>query len=468
MNEDIKRKIDEFVEKNERNIIADLDELVRVPSVSKAGSPEPNPFGEDCTRVLETAMKMAEKHGMTAKSFGNWYGIAKRGSGEKRVGIFSHLDVVEVDDRWIYPQFEVTEKDGWLIGRGVNDDKCAAVIGMYVAEALTELGLGDNITLELYMGLNEEKGMKDLDRYISEQVQPDFSMVPDFIFPVAVGGPGIMKFDLSCPDSFEEIHGITGGGKGQRVPISASLIYTGSEAEKVLAAAEGAEHVTAERTEDGVKVSAEGKAPAGFGAGETINALEVLARFIAGCEVLSGKDAELMNIIITLTSGEKLAALGLDAEDADYGKVGFTPLVATSEEGKFTLTTSGRFPTTIKGSEVAEKLRSFASGYEYKESYNDEPWGVDSEDERVKLLIDARNDVTGETDGYRTGGSTYASKLKNAVNYGPKDVKSKCPFLPEGHGMLHAPDEAMSVKVFMDAVRTYIRAAAMLDNYYKN
>lgn len=465
MNEEIKKKIDEFVEKNERNIIADLDELVRIPSVSKAGSPEPNPFGEECTRVLETAMKMAEKHGMTAQSFGNWYGIAKRGSGEKRIGIFSHLDVVEVDDRWTYPQFEVTEKDGWLIGRGVNDDKCAAVIGMYVAEALTELGLGSNITLELYMGLNEEKGMKDLDRYISEQAQPDFSMVPDFLFPVAVGGPGIMKFELKCDADFAEISEFNGGAAGQRVPIAASLVYTGSSADKVLAAAEGAEHITAEKVDGGVKVSAEGKAASGFGAADSVNAIEVLCGFIAGCGVLSGKEAQVIGTINTLTTEEGRASMGINAEDATYGKVTLTPLIAKTEDGKLSVTYSGRFPTTIGGEEITAKVRELASGYEYKESYNDAPWGVDPEDERVKLLIDARNDVTGKTDGYKTGGSTYASKLTNAVNYGPKDF-SKCPFLPEGHGMLHGPDEAMGVKVLMDAVRTYIRAVAMLDNYY--
>ena len=51
-----------------------------------------------------------------------------RGSGQKRpLLLLAHVDVVPVEGQpWTVPAFEVTEKDGYLWGRGVNDDKAMA------------------------------------------------------------------------------------------------------------------------------------------------------------------------------------------------------------------------------------------------------------------------------------------------------------------------------------------------------
>jgi acetylornithine deacetylase/succinyl-diaminopimelate desuccinylase-like protein len=57
-----------------------------------------------------------------------------KGSGEKKpLLLLAHIDVVGVDNQtWTYPPHDVTEKDGFLYGRGVQDD-----LGMAVANLET-------------------------------------------------------------------------------------------------------------------------------------------------------------------------------------------------------------------------------------------------------------------------------------------------------------------------------------------
>lgn len=53
-----------------------------------------------------------------------------RGDGSKRpLLLIAHVDVVPVEGQpWTVPPFQVTEKDGFLWGRGVNDDKAMAAV----------------------------------------------------------------------------------------------------------------------------------------------------------------------------------------------------------------------------------------------------------------------------------------------------------------------------------------------------
>ncbi len=263
--EELLKKADEFARAHREEILRDLASLVEIPSVAVPGSEEPLPFGAECARVLERMLKMADEAGLSVKNAGNWYGLAELGEGEHSTGIFTHLDVVEAGDGWTFPPFAVTEKDGWVVGRGTADDKAAAVIALYAAKALKEMGLLKNSRLVIYFGCCEEKGMMDLDRYIAENAQPDFSLVPDFIFPVAVGASGVFKFEARKKEPFTELCSLTGGEPGERSPLKASVLYTGPRAEEMKRKAQETEGLRAEEEEKGLRIPAEGRAASGVG-----------------------------------------------------------------------------------------------------------------------------------------------------------------------------------------------------------
>jgi acetylornithine deacetylase/succinyl-diaminopimelate desuccinylase-like protein len=83
-----------------------------------------------------------------------------KGNGKKRpLLLLAHLDVVPVTGQpWTVPPFKLTEKDGYLYGRGVNDDKgmAAAIVAITVEAARSKPPLSRDLILALTAG--EETG----------------------------------------------------------------------------------------------------------------------------------------------------------------------------------------------------------------------------------------------------------------------------------------------------------------------
>ena len=120
-NEENIKKIDKYLEDNKDNIVNELMELVKIPSVQGEAS-EGMPFGKACHDILDAATKLYEDNGFEAVAkHEKGYGYATYGDGEKTIGIFAHGDVVPVDDSWIYTKpFEPIVSGRYIIGRGCN------------------------------------------------------------------------------------------------------------------------------------------------------------------------------------------------------------------------------------------------------------------------------------------------------------------------------------------------------------
>jgi acetylornithine deacetylase/succinyl-diaminopimelate desuccinylase-like protein len=83
-----------------------------------------------------------------------------KGSGAKRpLLLIAHVDVVPVEGQpWTVPPFQLTEKDGFLWGRGVNDDKgmAAVVVALALEMGRTRPALSRDVIFALTSG--EETG----------------------------------------------------------------------------------------------------------------------------------------------------------------------------------------------------------------------------------------------------------------------------------------------------------------------
>ena len=61
---DVMNQIDEYLDKNWEKVVADIDRVVRIPSVEdKAQATEAEPFGPEPARALTEALKIAEEMG---------------------------------------------------------------------------------------------------------------------------------------------------------------------------------------------------------------------------------------------------------------------------------------------------------------------------------------------------------------------------------------------------------------------
>jgi acetylornithine deacetylase/succinyl-diaminopimelate desuccinylase-like protein len=93
-----------------------------------------------------------------------------KGSGAKKpLLLLAHVDVVPVEGQpWTVPPFAVTEKDGFLWGRGVNDDKsmAAAIVALTIELARSHAPLARDVIVALTAG--EETGGGAGARWLTE------------------------------------------------------------------------------------------------------------------------------------------------------------------------------------------------------------------------------------------------------------------------------------------------------------
>ena len=75
-------------------------------------------------------------------------------------------------------------REGWLLGRGVIDDKGPAVLSLYAGAYLLKHGIVPRYTFRALLGCDEEVGMSDVHHYLENHADPDFLFTPDAEFPV--------------------------------------------------------------------------------------------------------------------------------------------------------------------------------------------------------------------------------------------------------------------------------------------
>lgn len=131
-----------------------LGQLIAVETVASNETKALEPIAERF-RAAGVPVQMLE----SAPGRGNLIARVK-GNGSKRpLLLLAHVDVVPVVGQpWTVPPFKLTEKDGYLYGRGVNDDKgmAAANIAIALEVARSKIKLSRDLIVALTAG--EETG----------------------------------------------------------------------------------------------------------------------------------------------------------------------------------------------------------------------------------------------------------------------------------------------------------------------
>lgn len=130
---------DELIQKEEKALLRDLRELVRIPSVSVPGTGRA-PYGAECRRALDWFLSRASEMGFQTRDVDGHCGWCEYGEGEEMVAVLCHLDVVPAGDGWHYPPYDCTWAGGRIYGRGVIDDKGPAAAALYALKAVRDSG----------------------------------------------------------------------------------------------------------------------------------------------------------------------------------------------------------------------------------------------------------------------------------------------------------------------------------------
>lgn len=221
----IKKKIDKFVDDSKDEMVHEIIKLIAYPSIN--GRYEEN--SACLTHFLELAKNKGFKT-MTTKEFD--VGIVEMGSGEETIGILVHLDVVDVGDmdKWDSNPFDAVVKGGFIQGRGAEDDKGAAIMGLYAMEAIKRLGLPLKKRVWLVVGTSEEGCWSDIEHFKEQFLPPDFGFTPDGRFPIVNMEKGYSDVELTFYDDCSKgIDFLKSGDSKNTIPSRAEIKFCGGD-----------------------------------------------------------------------------------------------------------------------------------------------------------------------------------------------------------------------------------------------
>ncbi|MDD5952352.1 MAG: Sapep family Mn(2+)-dependent dipeptidase [Oscillospiraceae bacterium] len=412
-------------------ILEYLAELIAIPSVSDPNAKTPGrPYGEASARALESILRKGDEMGFSIKNVGNYAGHVayECGDRDEYAAVLSHVDVVPAGAGWETDPFALTERNGLLYGRGVLDDKGAAVVSLFCLKALKDHGILGKRSLRCIFGAGEEVGMSDLEHYFAEEPLPVFAFTPDGDYGICNREKGILHFTLQGKNNSVVLQSLQGGQVVNAVPDLALAILRCTKKE-------------VERLEEAAKVSGE-QYTLQWNDGEGTAEFSVRGRAAHAREPAQGHNAvlHLLDLLGQVFAPETLGVLpsflrkavgletdgrSLDIHQADEpsGPLTMNVGIVRIDSRDAMAGLDIRYPVTGDGDAIIAKLkdRAEAEGLSYRTMEDLKPLYAKEDSPLVSVLSDAYRAATGEEALlYATGGGSYARCIPGrCVAFGP-------------------------------------------------
>lgn len=462
--QELDRCISEFLEANQENMIEDAKELIRIRSVGldyQPGSTEP--FGEGCRAVLDEAIRLMQREKLEVTDF-DGYGVkgALAASERGSIGFFAHLDVVPEGEGWSFPPYDPFVWDGFLWGRGAMDNKAAAVAALYVLKFFAESRLPLRHGLYLFLGCNEENGMRDIRHFLSRHEPPLFGIVPDAYFPLCFAEKGRLRTDFEGEAADGNLLAFSGGTEYNVVPAAASAILRDVDPDHARQVLPGS--FTVEVLPEGVRITASGKAGhAAFPEGTDNAAVKLAAALAAHGLVRGSRTLRALAFVQECFANPYGHGLGIAFRDVS-GETTVNAAVQM-DMGRLRLLCDIRYGVTQEIGGVRQLLEEAANRYGMRLTRTEDspPHYIAPDDPIAAALCELANRELGTSQPpYAMGGITHARWLPRAAAFGPLRRDKPSPF-PAGRGSGHQPDEAMNLEAVWDAFMIYVKAVLVID-----
>lgn len=478
MDQEIYRRVSDWFDTHQEELIADIERLVRIESISDPEA-EQKPFGAGCRKCLEEMLAIGREHGFETENYE--YYVGSIGSGEPNwenmIGFWNHMDVVPVGNDWDYKPFEPLRKEHFLIGRGAQDNKGPAVGILYLMQCIRELGLSVNHELRLFVGCDEERGMSDMEYYRAHYPTPAMSMIADSGFPVCYGEKGIVEGQMHWKDSLSEAFvSVFGGNASNMIPDRATAVLRRTDAleEEIKEAAREAEWIEVTSESDTLHIVAAGSGKHSAFPEGSRNAIPILAHFLEKIQGITQLDRDAFHRLAWLSEEYYGEHIGISYEDEVSGHTTCAATVLTVNQGKMCLNFNIRYAITDEAEKIQNQLTKTAEefGLFWELERDSAPNYFPKEHPAVKRLTDLYNELAGDhKESFVMGGGTYARKLPNAFAYGiggmeesEEDKRVKKELFRPGHGDAHQPDEGLNLRLLIKAMKIYTMAVLEMND----
>ena len=458
MDQALNQKIDAFIAANKEQLLKDIAALVAINSVETAPA-EGAPFGPGARAALDKTLELAAGMGLATHNCENYMGYAELAGAdsEKYLATICHVDVVPEGNGWSADPFEMRIQDGWLLGRGVADDKGPMVATLYALKFLKEEGVSLKYPIRALIGDNEETGMGDVDYYLKHYTAPVFCFTPDAEFPVCNGEKGQFRGKLVSPVCNGVIKEIVGGVANNAVPDRASALV-----ETDITKLKNAPNITLEPEGTGVRIRSWGKSGHAAMPAGTVNAIGLVMNYLLDNDLCNEAERAYLESVMKLHSSTAGEGLGIACEDGPFGPLTIIGGRIYIEDGKMVQTLDSRFPTCTNGEKIEAGIRAaIGTGAELVDASTEEPFYIEADTPAIKACIETYNEVTGENaTPFTMGGGTYARHFPYAVSFGPEHNDM---VLPEFGGPMHGANEAAPIDKLLEALKIYIIALLRLE-----
>ena len=225
---------------------ADLERLVRLPSVAFEGFPE-----EPVKQAAAAVAELMKKAGLPEVRLVDIprapqavFGARPAQPGAPTVLLYAHYDVQPAgeDSAWTSPPFEPTERAGRLYGRGASDDKSGIIMH---AGALLALGADCPVGVKVLIEGQEENGQGGIEEFVkanAELLKADVVVVSD-VGNYSIGVPtlttslrGMAALDVEVETLEGAVHsGMSGGPAPDALIALTRMIATLHDADGTVA-----------------------------------------------------------------------------------------------------------------------------------------------------------------------------------------------------------------------------------------
>ena len=419
-----------------------LRKLVGIKSIMNENE-DGTPYGKDIQRALELTAEIAEELGF--KSYldpGGHYAYADIGEGDKMIGILGHVDVVPPGDlsKWKTDPFTLVKKDGFLYGRGTQDDKGPLLAAMYAVKALSLEGYAFTKKIRFIFGPDEENLWRGIKKYTASERIPDCGFSPDSSFPLIYAEKGLLQVVLESPNDSGIT--LTAGEAFNIVPDKASYFYS-AELESVI--------TSDYEINEGV-ITVFGKSAHSAKADRGINAI---TRLVTSMKK-AGYSSKAIDFISDMMAEPHAEAIFGNISDESGRLTCNIGMLEIDKAEKISLDL--RIPVTYKKRQIENALREKASlyGFSYAERDFLEAIHVPVDSELVISLMDAYSSVTGDNKSKPmiSGGATYARATHNCVAFGS--------VFQNGEKTEHQPNERIAIDDMFIAMEVYGEAIKRL------
>ncbi len=458
MDQAYNQKIDAFLAANREQMLRDIAALVSVNSVETAPQ-EGAPFGPGPRAALDTALGIAARMGLDTHTCENYIGYATLPGADpdKYLATICHVDVVPAGEGWSADPFTMRQQDGWILGRGVLDDKGPMVTTLYVLKFLKEEGVHLRYPIRALVGTNEETGMKDVEYYLAHNPAPAFCFTPDAEFPVCNGEKGHFHGKLVSPVCNGMIRAFEGGVANNAVPDRASALVAAD-----IAGLKNAPGITLEPEDGGVRVRGWGKSGHAASPEGTVNAIGLVVNYLLANNLCTETERRYLETLQKLHSSTAGEGLGIATADGPFGPLTIIGGQMYMQEERMVQTMDSRYPTSTNGDAIAAGIRAaIGDGASLEDVDAADPFYIEADTPAIRACIDTYNEVTGKDEKpFTMGGGTYARHFPYAVSFGPE---SHDIVLPPFGGPMHGANESAPIDALLQSVKIYILALLRLE-----